>query len=158
MHVRSWCLSICKTSICSMAWLKIICLLNMLLIMMVWTFNSLDCHKKNPLFSPHCSVCFAGCTRRSMTSMSTSPRGRRKRRWDWRWWTESRESSTTCGPVLRYTSPPTPKKLYFFVLFLGLILIAGCDRPNFFSASLMIRMRIALSCLLENLGYNGEAT
>lgn len=53
-------------------------------------------------------MCYAGYTRRSMTSMITSPRGLRRKRWDWRWWTESRESSTTCGPVLRYTSPQPP--------------------------------------------------
>lgn len=55
-------------------------------------------------------ACSAGCTRRSTTSSTTSPRDRRRRRWGWRWWTESRESSTTCGPALRYL-PHSPNTL-----------------------------------------------
>lgn len=51
----------------------------------------------------HVCVCVhAGYTRRSMTSIITSPHVQRRKRWGWRWWTESRESSMTCGRAPRY--------------------------------------------------------
>lgn len=53
----------------------------------------------------HCTLflCFTGYMRRSRISMTTFPHGQRKRRWDWRWWIESKEWSTIYGPALRYT-------------------------------------------------------
>lgn len=75
----------------------------------VWAVTSLQPCFLFTIVTSQCCVSCTGYTRRSMTSTITFPPDRRRRRWDWRLWIESRESSTTYGPVLRYISSPIHK-------------------------------------------------